>query len=98
MEFQTEITLMDQRLSTMEDKLSYVESKLDSMDIKLNQVIEALKGNPITKDDGLVGRINEINDKVDEHDESLKKIKWFWLGVVAVGGFIGYVINFLFKN
>lgn len=98
MDITTEISLMDQRLSIMEDKLSHVENKLDSMDVKLNQIAEALTGNPYTSDKGLVGKLDDIKEKVDDHDESLKRIKWFWLGVVAVGSIVGYLVSFLFSQ
>jgi len=97
MDIQTEISLMDQRLSTMENKLDDVESKLDSMDKKLNQVIEALIGNPLTKSNGLVEDVKSMKDKVDDHDQSLKKVKWFWLGVISVGSALAVLIQFIFK-
>ena len=88
---------MDQRLGIMENKLNDVESKLDSMDKKLNQVVEALMGNPLVKDDGLVGKLNDIQGRVKDHDEVLKKVKYFWVGVVAVGGAIALIIEFINK-
>lgn len=97
MDIQTEISLMDQRLSTMENKLDDVESKLDSMDKKLNQVIEALIGNPLTKSNGLVEDVKSMKEKVDDHDQSLKKVKWFWLGVISVGSALAILIQLLFK-
>lgn len=97
MDIQTEISLMDQRLSTMENKLDDVESKLDSMDKKLNQVIEALIGNPITRSNGLVEDVKDMKTKVDDHDQSLKKVKWFWLGVLSVGSALALLIQFIFK-
>lgn len=97
MDLQTEISLMDQRLGLMEDKLNDVESKLDSMDKKLNQVIEALIGNPLTKSSGLADEVKLIKSKVEEHDQSLKKVKWFWLGVISVGSIIAIIIQFIVK-
>ena len=97
MSLQTEIVLMEKRLSTMEDKLTHVENKLDSMDKKLNQVIEALKGNPFVKDNGIVGKVEEIQTLVDQHELSLKKVKWFWAGVIFVSGIVVTIIELIKK-
>jgi len=97
MDIQTEITLMDARLSTMEEKLNDVESKLDSMDKKLTQVIDALIGNKLTQSNGLVADVKEISDIVEKHDEQLKKVKWFWLGVLSVGGVLAFLIELAIK-
>ena len=97
MDIQTEITLMESRLSQMEDKLNDVESKLDSMDKKLTQVIDALIGNKLTQSNGLVADVKEIGDIVERHDEQLKKVKWFWLGVISVGGTLAFLIELVTK-
>lgn len=94
-DLQTEISLMEQRLSIMENKLDDVESKLDIVDTKLNQVIEALIGNPLTKSNGLVEDLKETKIKVEQHDQSLKKVKWFWLGVISVGSALALIIQFV---
>lgn len=94
-DLQTEISLMEQRLSIMENKLDDVESKLDIVDTKLNQVIEALIGNPLTKSNGLVEDLKETKTKVEKHDQSLKKVKWFWLGVISVGSALALIIQFV---
>ena len=97
MEITTEIALMESRLSTMEDKLNDVEIKLDSMDKKLTQVIDALIGNKLTNSNGVVADLADVKDKVDRHDEQLKKVKWFWLGVVSVGGTLAFLIELAIK-
>lgn len=97
MELQTEIALMESRLETMESKLDDVESKIDLMDKKLNQVIEALIGNQLTKSSGLVEDLKEVKDKVDHQEQSIKKVKWFWLGVVSVGTVLAALIQLAAK-
>jgi len=97
MEIELEIQLMEQRLTNVENKLSELESKIDGMDEKLNQVVSALVGNKLTHSNGLVQDLENIKDKIDAHDEIIKKAKYFWLGVVTIGTIIGIVINFLFR-
>ena len=97
MDIQTEITLMESRLSTMEDKLNEVESKLDSMDKKLNQVIDALIGNKLTQSNGLVADVKEIGDIADKHELLLNKFKWMWIGVVSVSTIIGFLLKLLLE-
>ena len=97
MEIEVEIQLMEQRLTNVENKLSELESKIDGMDEKLNQVVSALVGNKLTKSDGLVQELDNIRDKIDAHDEIIKKVKYFWLGVVTIGTIIGVLVNFIFR-
>jgi division protein CdvB (Snf7/Vps24/ESCRT-III family) len=98
MDIQTEITLMDSRLSQMEDKLNDVESKLDSMDKKLTQVIDALIGNKLTQSNGLVADVKEIGDLADKHELFLNKLKWMWIGVVSVSTIIGFFLKLLLEH
>ena len=95
MEITTEITLMDNRLSTMEDKLAEMEEKIDSIDKKLNQVVEALVGNKLTQNGGLVKDLQDIKTKVDKHEELAKKLRWSWAVVIGVAAFIVLVIKLI---
>jgi division protein CdvB (Snf7/Vps24/ESCRT-III family) len=97
MDIQTEITLMEARLSQMEDKLNDVESKLDSLDKKMSQVIDALIGNKLTKSNGLADDIREIGDLADKHEEIIKRAKWLWIGVVSVSTIIGFFIKIVLE-
>jgi len=97
MDIQTEITLMESRLSTMENKLNEVESKLDSMDKKLNQVIDALIGNKLTQGNGLVDDVKEIGNLADKHEETINKAKWVWIGVVSISTIIGFFLKLLLE-
>jgi hypothetical protein len=38
-----------------------------------------------------------MKEKVDDHDQSLKKVKWFWLGVISVGTALAILIQFVLK-
>jgi len=92
---------MESRLSTMETKLNEVEDKIDSIDEKLNQVIEALVGNKITKNGGIVDDVKYLEDRVAKHDEIAKRLRWSWaiiLGITAIVSFIIEVLVQYFKK
>ena len=97
MQNQTETSVLDYRLSTIEEQLEGLKSDMQDMSAKQTQIIEALLGNPISQTKGLSAELKEIKDKVSEHEEILKKLKWFWLGVVAFGSILAIVIQFIFK-
>lgn len=78
---------MDQRLYDMEEKIN-------SIDTKLTQVIDAILGNPLTKQGGFVKDIEYLEDKiadlekkVEKHDDFKKKVYWAAaiIGILVVG-------------
>ena len=97
MQNQTDASVLDYRLSTIEDKLQGLKSDMQDMNAKQTQIVEALLGNPISQTKGLSAEFKEIKKKVFEHEEILKKVKWFWLGVVAFGSILAIIIELLFK-
>lgn len=83
----TELKSMDQRLYDMEEKIN-------SIDTKLTQVIDAILGNPLTKQGGFVKDIEYLEDKiadlekkVEKHDDFKKKVYWAAaiIGILVVG-------------
>jgi chromosome segregation ATPase len=97
MQVQTEISLLDHRLSTMEDQLEELKSQIQELNNKTNQLLDALVGNPISQAKGLATEFKEIKKKVYEHEELLKRLKWFWGGVLVLGTILAVVINFLLQ-
>lgn len=97
MQNQTDASVLDYRLSTIEDQLEGLKSDMQDMSAKQTQIVEALLGNPISQTKGLSAEFKEIKKKVFEHEEILKKVKWFWLGVVAFGSILAIIIELLFK-
>lgn len=104
MQFQTEISLLEQRLSSMEEQLDGIKSdiqdnngKIGELDAKVSQILEALMGNPITNSKGLVGNLRNMRETVKNHDEMIKKFTWFWYGISAFAGVIISILVFLFK-
>lgn len=75
--------LLKDELQSMEVRLSDMEDKLDKLDVKLTQVVDAILGNPLTKQGGFVHEIEILKDKiaslekkVEGQDEFKKKVYW----------------------
>jgi tetrahydromethanopterin S-methyltransferase subunit G len=92
-----EFTNMDQRLTEMEEKI-------DSIDKKLNQVVDAILGNPLTKEGGFINDINLLKAKIEHLEREQEKTKEFknkimWtVGIlVSIGAILQYITN-LYSN
>jgi hypothetical protein len=86
-DFQLELEKMDNRLTEL-------ESKIDSIDAKLNQVVEALVGNPLMgKDAGLVSKIEGLEREIDDLRDFKKKIIYTVSAIVSLGIIIEFFIN-----
>ena len=88
-----ELLNMDLRLSEMEDKL-------DNLDIKLTQVVDAILGNPLTKQGGLIEEMNilkvkilELEKKQQRYESFKNKVSWT-VGLIMGGAMlIQYMIT-----
>lgn len=60
-----EITTLKQDLKSMEDRLTEMEEKMDSIDGKLTQVVDAILGNPLTKQGGFIAEIEHLKEEID---------------------------------
>lgn len=89
---QIEIDLksMDQRLEDLEDKMT-------SIDTKLSQVIDAILGNPLTKEGGVVSEIRTLKVEIEvlkaklESQEDFKnRVLWTVGIIVAIAAFIQF--------
>lgn len=83
----SELKSMDQRLYDMEEKIV-------SIDTKLTQVVDAILGNPLTKQGGFVKdiesleeKIKDLEKKVEKHEEFKKKVYWAAaiIGALVIG-------------
>ncbi len=83
-----------QELKSMDQRLYDMEEKINSIDTKLTQVIDAILGNPLTKQGGFVKDIEYLEDKiadlekkVERQEEFKKKVYWAAaiIGVLVVG-------------
>jgi uncharacterized membrane protein len=83
MEMSIEIQNMDSRLTDMEEKI-------DKIDKKLTQVVDAILGNPLTKQGGFVHDIEVINNRIQKLERSQAKLedfkkRFYWTAGIAVG-------------
>lgn len=92
-EFKSELTQMEHRLTEMEEKI-------DAIDKKLNQVIEAILGNSLTKSGGFIHDIDVLKEKmfllekkIEKQEEFRKRISWT-IGIIAAAAMvIQYLVN-----
>jgi chromosome segregation ATPase len=93
----TEISLLEHRLSAMESQLDDMKIDLKNVSHNTEKLIDSIIGNSLTQSDGLVAKYKEIKSKVNEHEELVKKLKWFWLGVFTLGSLIAIIIQIILK-
>lgn len=97
MEMSIEIQNMDSRLTDMEEKI-------DKIDKKLTQVVDAILGNPLTKQGGFVHDIQVINDRIQKLERTQVKLEDFkkrvyWTAGLAVGIILFFqYITSIYKN
>ena len=92
-EFKSELMQMEHRLTEMEEKI-------DAIDKKLNQVIEAILGNSLTKSGGFIHDIDVLKEKmfllekkIEKQEEFRKRISWT-IGIIAAAAMvIQYLVN-----
>lgn len=88
-DFQSELQKMDNRLTEL-------ESKIDNIDSKLNQVVDALIGNPLMgKGAGLISKISHLEKEIEELRDFKKKIIYTVSAIVSLGLIIEYFITTL---
>ena len=78
-----------QELKSMDQRLYDMEEKINSIDTKLTQVVDAIMGNPLTKQGGFVNdieylekKLEKLEKQVESHEEFKKKVYW---GAAIVG-------------
>lgn len=89
-----------QELKSMDQRLYDMEEKINSIDTKLTQVIDAILGNPLTKQGGFINdidylekKIADLEKKVGEQEEFKKKV--YWGG--AIIAFLFFAIEYTIK-
>lgn len=95
---------MSIEIQSMEVRLSDMEEKIDGIDKKLTQVVDAILGNPLTKQGGFVHDIEVINERIQKLEKSqyrledFKKRVYWTIGIaVAVIVFMQYVTS-IYQN
>lgn len=87
-------------LAQMEHRLTEMEEKIDAIDKKLNQVVEAILGNSLTKSGGFMHDIDVLKEKmfllekkIEKQEEFRKRISWT-IGIIAAAAMIiQYLVN-----
>lgn len=84
--------LIKDELQSMELRLSDMEDKLDKLDVKLTQVVDAILGNPLTKQGGFVNEIDVLKEKIISLEKKVEKQEEFKKKVYWVAGIIVFIV------
>jgi len=69
-----------------------MEDKLDKLDVKLTQVVDAILGNPLTKQGGFVNEIDVLKEKIISLEKKVEKQEEFKKKVYWVAGIIVFLV------
>ena len=59
----------------------------------IHEIKSAIMGNEITQDGGLVGRVNKLEVKTDNHNRFISRLKWSGGILVTLAGLLGYLAD-----
>ena len=95
---------VEKELKSMDQRLYDLEEKMTSIDTKLTQVVDAILGNPLTKTGGFISdidvlkqKIQELERKVEKHDDFKKKVYWV-IGILSGFLLLGQYITNIYSN
>lgn len=81
------------------ERVTEMEEKIDNIDLKLTQVVDAILGNPLTKEGGFVVEINHLKKELEtikikqvKHDDFKKQVVWTIGAIVGLGLVFQYFI------
>jgi hypothetical protein len=93
-----------EELDKMEIRLSDMEDKLDRLDEKLTQVVDAILGNPLTKQGGFIHDIDVIKLKIEalekkqvKYDIFKNRVSWT-IGIIVGAAVILQFISSVYAN
>lgn len=82
-----------------------IQDRLECLEKKIDSIMFALMGSELTKDGGLIGRVNDIEVKFDmkvKSDEafrnSLVRLFWFAFGIGCGSGIISTYLFSILKH
>ena len=85
-------------LKSMDNRLGDLEEKMSSIDGKLTQVVDAILGNPLTKDGGFIQEIKELKKEVailktkaEKQEEFRQRVYWTMGVFITLALVIQYV-------
>lgn len=89
---------MENDLEKMDLRLSEMEDKIDKLDVKLTQVVDAILGNPLTKQGGFIHDIDVIKLKIEELERKQSKLedfkkRMYW--TAGIGGVLFFIVQFI---
>lgn len=70
-----DVTTLKQELQSMEDRLTEMEDKIDSIDGKLTQVVDAILGNPLTKQGGFIEEIEHLKKEITDLKTTIEALQ-----------------------
>ena len=84
----------------MDIRLTEMEEKIDKIDTKLTQVVDAILGNPLTKQGGFMHEIDVLKVKIEELEKKQRtyenfknKISWTVGLIVAAAFILQYIVT-----
>jgi len=87
-------------LKSMDQRLEDLEGKMTSIDTKLTQVVDAILGNALTKEGGVIddiktlkNKIKTLEDKLADQEAFKNKILWTIAILVTIGLIIQYILS-----
>ena len=96
--------IFKEELDKMEIRLSDMEDKLDRLDEKLTQVVDAILGNPLTKQGGFVHDMEVLKTKIEEIEKKQMKYEIFknrigWtIGIIVGAAILLQYITSIYAN
>lgn len=96
--------IFKEELDKMEIRLSDMEDKLDRLDEKLTQVVDAILGNPLTKQGGFVHDMEVLKTKIEELEKKQMKYEIFknrigWtIGIIVGAAILLQYITSIYAN
>lgn len=88
----------------MDVRLTEMEEKIDKIDTKLTQVVDAILGNPLTKQGGFMHEMDILKSKIEELEKKQRgyenfknKISWT-VGLIIGAAFVLQYIVTVYSN
>lgn len=88
----------------LEQRFTEMEEKLDCVDRKVTQVVDAIVGNPLTKEGGLLKKVGEVDDKLLKLEDKVlkledfkKRVYWTLALIVGLTIFLTYITTIYFN-
>ena len=88
----------------MDIRLTEMEEKIDKIDTKLTQVVDAILGNPLTKQGGFMHEMDVLKLKIEELEKKQRtyenfknKISWT-VGLIVAAAFVLQYLVIVYSN